>query len=110
MLRTVNLAMKHLHTLFPVICSCLRYVELLGDLLWALVTLQEAFSLVPGNSVLSFWHWGIAMAQGNLGIASQLLKRVVVVSYFYYYLFYMQFGWWCDWMSNAKLSGRFCIR
>jgi hypothetical protein len=48
--------------------------------------------------ILSFWHWGIAMAQGNLGIALQLLKRVVVVSYFYY------------WVSNAKLSGRFCIR
>jgi hypothetical protein len=74
------------------------------------VTLQEAFSLVPGNSILSFWHWGIARVRGNLGIASQLLKRVVVVSYFYYYLFYMQFGWWCDWVSNAKLSGRFCIR
>jgi hypothetical protein len=53
---------------------------------------------------------GIARVRGNLGIASQLLKRVVVVSYFYYYLFYMQFGWWCDWVSNAKLSGRFCIR
>jgi len=39
---------------------------------------------------------GIAMVLGNLGIAPQLLKRVVVVSYFYYYLFYMQFGWWCD--------------
>jgi hypothetical protein len=53
---------------------------------------------------------GIAMVLGNLGIAPQLLKRVVVVSYFYYYLFYMQFGWWCDWLSIAKLSGRFCIR
>jgi hypothetical protein len=53
---------------------------------------------------------GIAMVLGNLGIASQLLRMVVVVSYFYYYPFYMQFGWWCDWVSNAKLSGRFCIR
>jgi hypothetical protein len=53
---------------------------------------------------------GIARVRGNLGIASQLFKRVVAVSYFYYYLFYMQFGWWCDWLSNAKLSGRFCIR
>jgi hypothetical protein len=82
MLWTVNFAMEHLHTLFPVICSCLRYVELLGDLLWAPVTLQEAFSLVPGNSVLSFRHWGIAMVQGSLRIASQLLKRVVVVKLF----------------------------
>ena len=82
MLWTVNFAMKHLHTLFPVICSCLRYVDLLGDLLWAPVTLQEAFSLVPGNSVLSFRHWGIAMFRGSLRIASQLLKRVVVVKLF----------------------------
>jgi hypothetical protein len=35
---------------------------------------------------------GIVRVQGNLGIASQLLRRVIVVSYFYYYLFYMQFG------------------
>jgi hypothetical protein len=32
-------------------------VELLADLLWAPVTLQEAFSLVPGDSILGFWHW-----------------------------------------------------
>jgi hypothetical protein len=102
--------MKHLHTLLPAICCGLRYVELRGDILWAPVTLQEAFSLVPGNSILSFWHWGIGMALGNLGIASQLLQRVVVVSYLYYYLFYIQFGWCCDWVSNAKLSKRFCIR
>ena len=31
------------------------------------------------------------MVLGNLGIASQLLRMVVVVSYFYYYLFYIQF-------------------
>src|SRR5271165_5153520 len=110
MLWTANLAMKHLHTLFPVICSCLRYVDLLGDLLWAPVTLQEAFSLVPGDSILGFWHWGIARALGNLGIASQLLRMVVVVSYFYYYLFYIQFGWCCNRMSNAKLLQRFCTR
>jgi hypothetical protein len=36
---------------------------------------------------------GIARVRGNLGIALQLLKRVVVVSYFHDYLFYMQFGW-----------------
>jgi hypothetical protein len=35
---------------------------------------------------------GIARALGNLGIASQLLQRVVVVSYLYYYPFYIQFG------------------
>jgi hypothetical protein len=46
---------------------------------------------------------GIARVQGNLGIASQLLKRVVVVSYFYYYLFYMQFGWWC--VLQRSVSG-----
>ena len=57
-------------------------VELLGDLLWAPVTLQEAFSLVPGDSILGFWHWGIARALGSLRIASQLLKRVVVVKLF----------------------------
>jgi hypothetical protein len=110
MLWTVNLAMKHLHTLFPGVCSGLRYVGLLGDLLWAPVTLQEAFSLVPGNSILSFWHWGIGMTRVNLGIASQLLRRVVVVSYSYCCLFYMHFGWCCDWVGNAKLSEEFCIR
>ena len=102
--------MKHLHALFPAICSGLRDVELLSNLLWAPVTLQEAFSLVPGNSVLSFWHWGIGMALGTLGIASQLLRKVVVVSYSYYYLFYIQLGWCCDGASNAKLSKEFCIR
>ena len=110
MLRTVNLAIKHLHTLFLAICSSLMDVELLGNLLWAPVTLQEAFSLVPGDSILGFWHWGIARALGNLGIASQLLRMVVVVSYFYYYLFYIQFRWCCDWVSNAKLLQRFCTR
>ena len=34
---------------------------------------------------------GIAMVLGNLRIASELLRMVVVVSYFYYYLFYIQF-------------------
>ena len=53
---------------------------------------------------------GITRVLGNLGIASQLLQQVVVVSYFYYYPFYIQFGWCCDWVSNAKLSKRFCIR
>jgi hypothetical protein len=53
---------------------------------------------------------GIAMVLGNLGIASQLLRMVVVVSYFNYYLFYIQIGWCCDWMSNAKESQRFCTR
>jgi hypothetical protein len=110
MLWTVNLAIKHLHTLFPAICSSLMDVELLGDLLWTPVTLQEAFSFVPGDSILGFWHWGIAMVLDNLGIASQLLRMVVVVSYFYYYLFYIQFGWCCDGVSNAKLLQRFCIR
>jgi hypothetical protein len=110
MLWTVNLAIKHLHTLFLAICSSLMDVELLGDLLWALVTPQEAFSLVLGDSILGFWHWGIARALGNLGIASQLLRMVVVVSYFYYYLFYIQFGWCCDGVSNAKLLQRFCTR
>ena len=66
-------------------------VELLGDLLWAPVTLQEAFSLVPGDSILGFWHCGIARALGNLRIASELLRMVIGVSYFYYYLFYIQF-------------------
>src|ERR1700722_14640781 len=96
--------------LFPAICSLLMDVELLGDLLWAPMTLQEAFSLVPGDSILGFWHCGIARALGNLGIASELLRMVVVVSYFYYYLFYIQFGWCCDWLSNAKLLQRFCTR
>ena len=107
---TVNLAIEHLHTLFPAICSGLRYIELAGDLLRAPVTLQEAFGLVPSNSILSFWHWNVAKAQEDLGIASQLQKRGVVVGYFIDYLFYMQFGWWCDWVSNAKLSKRFCTR
>jgi hypothetical protein len=74
------------------------------------VTLQETFSLVLGDSILGFWHWGIARALGNLGIALELLRMVVVVSYFYYYLFYIQFEWCCDWLSNAKLSQRFCTR
>ncbi len=78
----VNLAIKHLHMLFLVICSSLMDVELLGDLLWAPVTLQEAFSLVLDDSILGFWHWGIAMALGKLGIASQLLRMVIVVCYF----------------------------
>jgi hypothetical protein len=34
---------------------------------------------------------GIARVLGNLGIASQLLQQVVVVSYFYYYPFYIKF-------------------
>src|SRR5438309_10288434 len=89
MLRTVNLTIKHLYTLFPAICSSLIDVELLGDFLWAPVTLQEAFSLVPGDSILGFWHWGITRA---LGIASQLLRMVVVVSYFCYYLFTYNLG------------------
>jgi hypothetical protein len=50
---------------------------------------------------------GIARVQGNPGIASQLLRRVVVVSYSNYY---MRFGWCCDWVGNAKLSEEFCIR
>jgi len=53
---------------------------------------------------------GIAMVLGNLGIASQLLRMVVVVSYFNYYLFYIQIRWCCDWVSNAKESQRFCTR
>ena len=85
-------------------------VELLGDLLWAPVTLQEAFSLVPGDSILGFWHWCIAIVLGNLGIASQLLRMVVVASYFCCYLFYIQFGWCCDGVSNAKLLQQFCTR
>src|SRR3981081_4226332 len=106
----VNLAIKHLHTLFPAICSSLMNVELLGNLLWAPVTLQEAFSLVLGDSILGFWHWGIAIILGNLGIASQLLRMVIVASFFGGYFFYTQFGWCCDGVSNAKLLQRFCTR
>jgi hypothetical protein len=53
---------------------------------------------------------GIAMVLGNLEIALQLLRMVVVVSYFYYFLFYIKFGWCCDGVSNAKLLQRFCTR
>jgi hypothetical protein len=42
------------------------------------------------------------MVLGNLGIASQWLRMVVVVSYFYYSLFYTLFGWCCDGVSNAQ--------
>jgi hypothetical protein len=40
MLRTANLAIKHLHTLFPAICSGRMDIDPLGDLPWAPVTLQ----------------------------------------------------------------------
>jgi hypothetical protein len=35
---------------------------------------------------------GIAIVLGNLGRVSQLLRIVVVQSYFHYYLFYIQLG------------------
>jgi hypothetical protein len=94
MLWTLNLAMKHLHILFPAICSTPANVLLLSNLLQAPFTLQKAFSLVTGDGVLPFAHWDIA---GNLGIASRLLKTVVVAKknaccgkLFHYYLLYIQ--------------------
>ena len=104
---TVNLTMKHLHTLLPAIRRSPAYMELLGDLRWAPMTLQKAYSLVLSDGIFAFWHRD---GTEDLGIVSQLLRMVVVVSYFNYYLFYIQIGVCCDWVSNAMESQRFCTR
>ena len=94
--------MKHLHTLLPAIRRSPAYMELLGDLRWAPMTLQKACSLGPSDGIFAFWHRD---GTEDLGIASQLQNRGVVVSYFNYYI---RIG--CDWVSNAKESQRFCTR
>jgi hypothetical protein len=104
---TVNLTMKHLHTLLLAIHRSPAYMELLGDLQWAPMTLQKACSLALSDGIFAFWHRDDTE---DLGIASQLQNRGVVVSYFNYYLIYIQIGVCCDWVSNAKESQRFCTR
>ena len=104
---TVNLTMKHLHTPLLAIRRSPAYMELLGDLRWAPMTLQKACSLALSDGIFAFWHRDDTE---DLGIASQLQNRGVVVSYFNYYLIYIQIGVCCDWVSNAKESQRFCTR
>ena len=62
---TVNLTMKHLHTLLLAIRCRPAYIELLGDLRWAPMTLQKACSLGPSDGIFAFWHRDGSGQSGN---------------------------------------------